>query len=82
MDENKYQNALVTVERQLYAWENDLPEKLLDPDTMRDVIKIVYYEPRSLRKRAEYDLNRLNVLEENGVFDGYYAERESAGFYD
>ena len=82
MDENKYQNALVTVERQLYAWENALPEKLLDPDTMRDVIKIVYYESRFFRKRAEYDLNRLNVLEENGVFDCYYAERESAGFYD
>lgn len=82
MDEIKLQNALVTVERQLFAWENDLPEKMLDPITMRVVIKIVYYESRSLRKRAEYDLNRLNALEEKGVFDSYYAERESAGIYD
>lgn len=79
MDEIKLQNALAFVERQLYAWENNLPEKLLHPDTMRDVIMIAYHESRSLRKRAEYDLKRLTAFEVNGVFDSYYAERESAG---
>ena len=82
MDRETVHNALVVVQNQLKAWEDDSHEKLMPPPMiLATIIAISKCYPR-LNARCDYERKKWEWLNENGYFDSYYAERESAGIYD